>query len=60
VTPDIHVMDVTKLIDREGWDCPKCGHRHAGRTLGYICIGCPCPATTVAEALALIGAENSR
>jgi len=23
--------------------CPKCKHRHAGRELGFICIGCPCP-----------------
>ena len=41
-------MDCTKLIDREGWDCSKCGHRHAGRTLANICIGCPCPETSPA------------
>jgi hypothetical protein len=39
---DIHVLDCTDLIAREGWDCVKCGHRHSGRTLAYICIGCPC------------------
>lgn len=31
--------------DGEGWDCAKCGHRHAGRTLANICVGCPCPET---------------
>src|SRR5215470_10947248 len=23
--------------------CPKCKHQHAGRELGFICVGCPCP-----------------
>ncbi len=23
--------------------CPECGHKHAGVSLAYICIGCPCP-----------------
>ena len=41
---DLYVLDVTDLIAREGWDCAACGHRHSGRTLGYICVGCPCPA----------------
>ncbi len=39
-------MDCTELIKREGWDCTACGHRHAGRTLANICIGCPCVETT--------------
>lgn len=38
-------LDCTALIDREGWDCEACGHRHAGRTLANICIGCPCAET---------------
>lgn len=42
-------LDVTQLIEREGWDCATCGHRHAGRTLAYICVGCPCPAQPPAE-----------
>ena len=25
-----------------GFRCPKCGHHHAGQTVAYICIGCPC------------------
>jgi len=41
-----HQLDATKLIAREGWDCAKCGHRHAGLTLANICVGCPCPETT--------------
>ncbi len=24
------------------WMCHECGHRHQGRRLAYICIGCPC------------------
>ncbi len=24
------------------WPCKECGHNHAGQSLGYICIGCPC------------------
>lgn len=47
---DFHVLDVTRLIEREGWDCGKCGHRHSGRSLGYICIGCPCDAQPVSVA----------
>jgi hypothetical protein len=43
--PEIQELDCTKLIEREGWDCATCGHRHAGRTLANICIGCPCPET---------------
>jgi len=34
--------DATKSIEREGWDCDQCGHRHAGRAYANICIGCPC------------------
>jgi hypothetical protein len=43
--PNIIPLDCTKLVEREGWDCPTCGHRHAGRPLAYICIGCLCPET---------------
>lgn len=39
----MQALDVTKLIEQEGWDCAVCGHRHAGSTLAYICVGCPCP-----------------
>jgi hypothetical protein len=39
-------LDCTALVAREGWDCAACGHRHAGRTLANICIGCPCPETS--------------
>jgi hypothetical protein len=42
---DIQPLDVTQLINREGWDCSTCGHRHAGRTLANICMGCACPET---------------
>lgn len=38
-------LDCTDLIAREGWDCPDCGHRHGGRTIANICIGCPCERT---------------
>src|SRR5262245_18400424 len=30
------------VVQRDGWDCAWCGHRHAGRQLAYICIGCRC------------------
>ena len=30
------------IVQRDGWDCAWCGHRHAGRQLNYICIGCGC------------------
>jgi len=33
--------------------CPVCSHQHAGKSLGYICIGCACtrrPSTTNAGA----------
>lgn len=46
---DIHSLDCTTLVEREGWDCATCGHRHAGRTLGNICIGCHCPETIPAS-----------
>lgn len=42
--PEIHVLDATALVQREGFDCKQCGHRHGGRSLAYICIGCPCEA----------------
>jgi hypothetical protein len=45
----VEPLNVTKLIDREGWDCAKCGHRHAGQTLANICVGCPCSETTPPE-----------
>ena len=62
----IHTLDVTRLTEREGWDCAKCGHRHAGWTLANICVGCPCPETApmdtaegdpmdAATAIALLG-----
>lgn len=41
-TPNIEVLDVTKLVEREGFKCKECGHRHSGKTLDYICVGCPC------------------
>lgn len=40
---NIETLDVTKPVEREGFKCPECEHRHAGKTLDYICIGCPCP-----------------
>lgn len=30
------------VIEREGVNCFGCRHRHAGKALAYICIGCPC------------------
>lgn len=54
----IESLDVTKLVEQEGWDCETCGHRHAGRTLAYICIGCPCPEQP--RALAPPGGTGSR
>lgn len=38
----VEVLDVTALVEREGFDCPECKHRHSGKTLAYICVGCPC------------------
>lgn len=38
----IETLDVTRLVEREGFDCKQCGHRHSGKTLAYICVGCPC------------------
>lgn len=35
-------VDVTELVNKKGFDCRECGHRHAGRALAYICIGCSC------------------
>jgi hypothetical protein len=48
---EVQPLDATKLIAREGWFCTSCGHRHAGPTLGNICVGCSCPVTehTTAE-----------
>jgi len=40
--PRIVPLDVTSNVERDGWDCAWCGHRHAGRAFGYICIGCAC------------------
>lgn len=39
---EIESLDVTRLVEREGFDCPECKHRHSGKTLAYICVGCPC------------------
>ncbi len=38
----IEELDVTALVNREGFKCPECKHKHAGRSLDYICVGCPC------------------
>ena len=38
-------MTQTQSSGETGWDCEKCGHRHAGRRWANICIGCPCPET---------------
>lgn len=35
-----------------GFDCPECGHRHAGADLGSICVGCPCPSRGAAPSVA--------
>jgi DNA-directed RNA polymerase subunit RPC12/RpoP len=40
--PKVEVLDVTKLVEREGFKCRECGHRHSGKTLAYICVGCSC------------------
>ena len=42
---NLRMIPADESIKREGWDCAKCGHRHTGRTLANICIGCPCPET---------------
>ncbi len=31
------------MLESDG-SCGACGHKHAGKQLAYICIGCPCEA----------------
>ena len=35
-----------------GFNCTACGHKHSGRALAFICIGCPCVRTTAVESAA--------
>lgn len=30
------------VVVSTGAHCDACGHDHAGRSVGFICIGCPC------------------
>lgn len=53
---DFEAIDVTRLIEREGFACLECGHRHAGLTLAYICVGCPCPRTMPPESARTVDA----
>ena len=45
-TTDLDVLDRASDIQRRGFECDDCGHRHSGAAVGFICIGCPCPRIT--------------
>lgn len=36
------LVNKNNVIVREGFNCFGCKHRHSGKSLAWICIGCPC------------------